>query len=61
MKKQLIDISELRTPINFAKAHGVSKQNIYEMISHDRFDIVKIDGTMFIVMNEKAKQYKKNK
>lgn len=55
----MVNVTELRTPINFAKEKGVSKQNIYEMIGKNRFDIVTIDGTMFIVMNEKAKEYRK--
>ena len=59
MKEQLVNVTELKTPINFAKKKGVSKQHIYKMIENKKFDIVTIDGTMFIVMNEKAKEYRK--
>lgn len=58
MKKNLIDISKLRTPINYAKDKNVSKQRIYELIGKNRFDVVEIDGTKFIILNEKAKEYR---
>jgi len=59
MKKKNIDISTLRTPINFAKDKGVSKQRIYELIGLNRFDVVEIDGTKFIILNKKATEYRK--
>ena len=59
MNKNFIDITKLRTPINYAKDKGVSKQRIYELIGMNRFDIITIDGTMFIIQNKKAKEYRK--
>jgi hypothetical protein len=61
MKKNLIDITRLRIPINFAKDKGVSKQRIYELIALNRFDVVEIDGTKFIILNKKALEYRNTK
>jgi hypothetical protein len=58
MKKNIIDITKLRIPINFAKDKGVSKQRIYELIGLNRFDVLEIDGTKFIILNKKALEYR---
>lgn len=59
MKKKNIDISKLRAIANFAKDKGVSRQRIYELISSKRFDVLEIDGVKFIILNEKAVNYRK--
>ena len=61
MKKNLIDINNLRTPMNYAKDKGVSKQRIYELIGLNRFDVIEIDGTKFIILNKKASEYRSTK
>ena len=61
MIKNLIDINNLRTPFNFAKDKGVSKQRIYELIGLNRFDVIEIDGTKFIKLNKKALEYRNTK
>lgn len=61
MNKNFVDITKLRTPINYARDKGVSKQRIYELIGLNRFDVVTIDGTMFIVLNKKASEYRRTK
>ena len=61
MKKNLIDIRKLRIPINFAKDKGVSKQRIYELMGLNRFDVIEIDGTKFIILNKKALEYRNTK
>jgi hypothetical protein len=61
MKKNLIDINNLRTPFNYAKDKGVSKQRIYELMGMNRFDVVEIDGTKFILLNKKASEYRSTK
>jgi hypothetical protein len=61
MKKNMIDITKLRIPIKFAKDKSVSKQRIYELIGLNRFDVVEIDGTKFILLNKKALEYRNTK
>jgi hypothetical protein len=59
MGKENINIKELVTPITFAKEKGVSKQSIYKIIAKNKVDVIKIDGVMFIVLNEKTKKYRR--
>jgi hypothetical protein len=61
MNKNMIDITKLRIPIKFAKDKGVSKQRIYELIGLNRFDMIEIDGTKFIILNKKALEYRNTK
>jgi len=48
MKKTLIDITDLITPVSYAKSLGVSKQYIYRIISEKKIDVIKIDNVMFV-------------
>ena len=50
---------EYKTISNFARLKGVSKQRIHELVELGRFDILEIDGVRFIVLNEKAANYRK--
>jgi len=59
MKKNLIDINELRVPNNFAKEKGISKAMIYDLMKRGVVDWVLIDGYKFIHLTEKTKLYKK--
>ena len=54
-----VDISKLKTLPNFAKMVGISRQRIHILVQENRFDIIEIDGVKFIVVNEKALNYKK--
>jgi len=61
MKSQLMDISKLRSPQNFANDKGVSRQLIYVMMDKGLLDTVNIDGTRFIILNKKALEYRSTK
>ena len=54
----LIETSKLKTFTNFGKLKKISRQRIHIMVQEEKFDNVEIDGVKFIVMNEKAIQYK---
>ncbi|OGU41153.1 MAG: hypothetical protein A2315_04820 [Ignavibacteria bacterium RIFOXYB2_FULL_35_12] len=53
------DISKLKTIPNFGRMKGISKQRIYILVRDGKFDTLEIDGVKFIVLNEKALNYKK--
>jgi len=59
MKKNLIDINQLRVPNNFAKEKGISKVTIYDLMKRNIVDWISIDGYMFIHLTDKTKKYKK--
>jgi hypothetical protein len=61
MTSQMIDITKLRSPQNFANEKGVSRQLIYVMMAERKLDTVDIDGTRFIILNKKALDYKRTK
>jgi hypothetical protein len=55
------DISKLKTFTNFGKMKGISRQRIHIAVSEGKFDTLEIDGIKFIIMNDKALNYKKQK
>jgi len=55
------DISKLKTIPNFGRMKGISKQRIYILVRDGKFDTLEIDGVKFIVLNDKALNYKKQK
>ena len=55
------DISKLKTFTNFGKMKGISRQRIHKAVSEGKFDTIDIDGIKFIIMNDKALNYKKQK
>ena len=61
MKNQLVDITKLRSPQNFANDKSVSRQLIYVMMDKGLLDTVDIDGTRFIILNKKASEYRNTK
>ncbi|MFH1196971.1 MAG: hypothetical protein V1720_14835 [bacterium] len=61
MKNESVNIKNLKTPQNFAIEKGISRQLVYRMIGEGKIDTVNIDGTVFILLNEKAKSYKRSR
>lgn len=59
MKKNLVDINQLRVPGNFAKEKSISKVMIYDLMKRDIVDWISIDGYMFIQLTEKTLSYTK--
>lgn len=55
------DISKLKTFTNFSKMKGISRQRIHIAVNEGKFDTLDIDGIKFIIMNDKALNYKKQK
>ena len=53
------DINKLKTFSNFGKLKGISRQRTHILVQEGRFDTIEIDGVKFIIMNDKAKKYKK--
>ena len=54
-----IDINSLKTFSNFGKLKNISRQRIHILVQDGRFDTIEIDGVKFIIMNDKAINYKK--
>jgi hypothetical protein len=59
MKTNLVDINKLVSIINFGKQKGMSRQRIYQLMDIGKLDFVVIDGSKFIYLTEKSKNYKK--
>jgi len=59
MNKKNVDITKLRAVANFAKDKGVSRQSVYEMIEKQRLDVIEVDSVKFVILNEKAVNYRK--
>ena len=57
----MIDITKLRSPQNFANDKGVARQLIYRMMDEGKLDTIDIDGTRFIILNQKALEYRSTK
>ncbi len=49
---------ELKSVSKFAKDCNVSRQNIYQLIESKSLDAKKIDDFVFVVLNQKAINYK---
>ena len=56
-----IDSNKLKTLPNFGKMKNISRQRIHKLVEAGRFETMEIDGVKFIIMNEKAIKYKKQK
>ena len=54
-----IDIKKLRKVSNFAKDKGILRTSMYRLLDEDVIDYIVIDGVVFVVLNEKAINYKK--
>lgn len=61
MKNKMVDITKLRSPQNFANDKGVVRQLIYRMMDKGLLDTIDIDGTRFIILNQKAIEYRSTK
>ena len=55
------NIEDLRTAAKYAEMKGISRQFVYRLMKQHDLDFTVIDGITFIVMNQKAKNYKKNR
>lgn len=54
-----IDTLKLKTLSNFGKMKGLSRQRVHILVQDGRFDTIEIDGVKFIVLNDKAENFKK--
>jgi len=54
-----IDIKKLITLNNYAKLKGIARQRAYKLADSNRIDCLEIDGVKFIMLNEKALNYKR--
>ena len=54
-----IDIRKLRKVSNFAKDKGLFRTSVYRLMDEGVLDYITIDKIVFIVMNDKAIDYKK--
>jgi hypothetical protein len=59
MKPNLVDINKLVSIINYGNQKGISRQRVYKLIEAGKLDFIVIDGTKFIHLTEKSKNYKK--
>jgi len=54
-----IDIKKLRKVSNFAKDKGILRTSAYRLIDEGILDYIVIDQVVFVVLNDKAINYKK--
>jgi hypothetical protein len=54
-----LDIKKLRKVSRFAKDKGILRTSMYRLLDEDVIDYVVIDGVVFVVLNNKAINYKK--
>ncbi len=53
----LINTEELLTITNFASSKQLSRQHVYRLIESNEITKVEIDGVLFILQDEKAKNF----
>lgn len=61
IEKINIEIDKLRSAANFANEKGIDRKWVYPLMSQDIIDYVEIEGTKFVYLNDKAKEYKKTR
>lgn len=54
-----VDIKKLRKVSNFAKDKGILRTSAYRLIDESVLDHTIIDDVVFVVLNDKAIEYKK--
>ena len=57
----LINTKDLKSQAQFAEMCKVSRQNIGQMIEKGTLNSVEIDGTPYIILDQKANNYLKKK
>lgn len=57
-KKNLVDITKLKTEKNFGKIKNISRQQINKLSEAKNIDVVNIDGINFVLLNEKTEGVK---
>ena len=53
----LLNTEELLTIANFASLKQLSRQHVYRLIESNEITKVEIDGVLFILQDEKAKNF----
>jgi hypothetical protein len=56
-----INPDKLLTVTNFAKQKGLTRQHIYRLIDAGLINSISIDNILFVVMDEKAKKFKRQR
>lgn len=57
----LINTEELLTIANFASLKHLSRQHVYRLIDSDEITKVEIDGVLFILQDEKARNFERKR
>jgi uncharacterized protein YqfB (UPF0267 family) len=56
-----IDSEKLITITNFAKQKGLTRQYVYRLIDSGIFSSIQIDGIQFVVLDELAENFKRQR
>ena len=56
---QKIDVKKLRKVSRFAEDKKILRTSAYRLLDEDVIDYTVIDGVVFVVLNKKAEDYKK--
>ena len=56
-----IDSTKLLTVSTFANEKGLTRQHVYRLIKNGEINGLKIDGIQFVIMDEKAKSFKRKR
>ena len=57
----LLNTEELLTIANFASLKQLSRQHVYRLIESNEITKVEIDGVLFILQDEKAKNFERKR
>ncbi|MDZ7720663.1 MAG: hypothetical protein U5K72_17735 [Balneolaceae bacterium] len=56
-----IDSNKLQTISNFADEKNITRQHVYRLIKGNEINSLKIDGVLFVILDEKAKSFQKKR
>jgi uncharacterized protein YqfB (UPF0267 family) len=56
-----LDSEKLITITNFAKQKGLTRQHVYRLIDSGIFNSIQIDGIQFVVLDDLAENFKRQR
>lgn len=57
----LIESNKLKTVSNFADEKKITRQHVYRLIKANEINSINIDGVLFVILDEKAKNFEKKR
>jgi hypothetical protein len=57
----LIESNKLKTVSNYAADKDITRQHVYRLIKGNEINSINIDGVLFVIIDEKAKNFEKKR